>query len=236
MSTNTGKISLIQMEPNGERAAQLDCNSKLLPSPGQYLQAHNPDDPDSALGWSLFPVGIPTKMNASENSGRFSLAPIPKSWHPGSTLELRGPLGNGFDLPSVSHLALIALGESASRLLPLVRPALKNKADIVIFSAVPLPTLPPVIEIQPLKALPEALSWADFLALDLSAKQLPSLRKTLGIEPHDPLLSPAQALITIPMPCVGIGECGICAVPLRRKGYALACKDGPVFNLNRLDW
>jgi len=233
---NTGKISLIQMEPNGERAAQLDCNAKLIPSPGQYLQAHNLDDPDSALGWSLFPVGIPTKMSAAENSGRFNLAPIPKSWHPGSTLELRGPLGYGFDLPSVSRLALIALGESASRLLPLVRPALNNKADIVFFSAVPLPTLPPAIEIQPLKALPEALSWADFLALDLSAAQLPSLRKTLGIEPHDPLPGPGQALITIPMPCAGIGECGICAVPLRRKGYALACKDGPVFNLNQLDW
>jgi NAD(P)H-flavin reductase len=236
MQINTGKISLIQMEPNGERAAQLECNPKLTPRPGQYLQAYNPDEPDSALGWSLFPVGLPTKMGDSKNSDRLTLAPIPKSWHPGSTLELRGPLGRGFDLPAVRRLALIALGESAARLLPLVRPALNNKADIVVFSAAPLPTLPAAIEIQTLKGLPEVISWADFFALDLPVQKLPTLRKTLGLDHHDPLPGPAQALITIPMPCAGIGECGACAVPLRRKGYSLVCKDGPVFNLNQLDW
>jgi len=236
MQIDTGKISLIQMEPNGERAAQLECSSKLIPLPGQYLQAHNPDEPDAALGWSLFSVGVPTKIGGSENSRQVNLAPIPKSWHPGSTLELRGPLGHGFDLPAISRLVLIALGESASRLLPLVRSALDNYADIVIFSAAPLPTLPLAIEIQPLKALPEAISWADFLALDLPAEKLPTLRKTFGLDYHDYLPCPAQALITIPMPCAGIGECGACAVPQRRKGFALACEDGPVFNLNQLEW
>ncbi|MFN2151468.1 MAG: hypothetical protein ACK2T5_07730 [Anaerolineales bacterium] len=24
--------------------------------------------------------------------------------------------------------------------------------------------------------------------------------------------------------------------PKQKKGYALACKDGPVFNLNQLEW
>jgi hypothetical protein len=236
MQTDTGKISLIQMNPNEERAAQLECNSKMIPRPGQYLQAHNLDEPDSALGWSLFPTGLPSSIDNFQNYTPLSLGPIPKSWHPGSTLELRGPLGHGFDLPALSRLALIALGESASRLLPLVRPALNNKADIVVFSAAPLPTLTSAIEIQPISALPEAISWADFLALDLPAENLPTLRKTLGLDFYDPLPCPAQALITIPMPCAGIGECGACAIPLRRKGYALACKDGPVFNLNQLEW
>jgi hypothetical protein len=30
-----------------------------------------------------------------------------------------------------------------------------------------------------------------------------------------------------------MGECGVCAVNLR-KGYKLACKDGPVFDLRSL--
>ena len=35
------------------------------------------------------------------------------------------------------------------------------------------------------------------------------------------------------MPCGGAAECGICAVPFGR-GWKLACKDGPVFELNPL--
>ena len=236
MQIDTGKISLIQMGPQGERTAQVDCHPGLMPLPGQYLQAHNLDEPDSVLGWSLFPVGLPSTLVSPEYPVLQSLGTIPSSWHPGDTLELRGPLGNGFTLPAVSRLVLAALGESASRLLPLIRPALEHQADIVIFSAVALPPLPETLEIQPLSALPEAISWADFLALDLPAEKLPSLRKILGLGSHDYLPSPAQALITLPMPCAGIGECGACAVSLRRKGYALACEDGPVFDLKQLDW
>jgi NAD(P)H-flavin reductase len=236
MHVDTGKISLIQIEPNGERAAQIDGNPKVMPRPGQYLQARNPNEPEAVLGCSLYLVGMPSSMDGGSNPSLVSLAPIPRTWHPGTALELRGPLGRGFNLPAVNRLALAALGGSVSRLLPLVQSALDGNADIAIFSAAPLPQLPPAIEIQPISSLPETASWADFLALDLPIEKLPSLRKTLGLEPHDYLPCPAQALITIPMPCATVGECGVCAVPLRRKGYALACKDGPVFNLNQLKW
>ena len=39
-----------------------------------------------------------------------------------------------------------------------------------------------------------------------------------------------QALVTLPMPCGGLGECGACAVPIRR-GWKLACQDGPVLDV-----
>jgi hypothetical protein len=236
MQTDTGKISLIQIDPNGARAAQVDCGPKVLPGPGQYLQAVNPNEPEAVLGCSLFPVGTPSSLDETASRGAISLGPIPRSWHPGTTLKLRGPLGHGFDVPAVSRLALAALGDSASRLLPLIRPALDNNADIVILSAAPLPSLPLAIEIQSLNALPESAAWADFLALDLPAEKLPSLRKHFKLGPHEYLSCPAQALITLPMPCAGIGECGVCAIPLQGKGYALACEEGPVFNLNQLDW
>jgi len=38
----------------------------------------------------------------------------------------------------------------------------------------------------------------------------------------------------VPMPCGGLGDCGLCAVDLKR-GWKLACKDGPVFDLNELE-
>jgi dihydroorotate dehydrogenase electron transfer subunit len=44
-----------------------------------------------------------------------------------------------------------------------------------------------------------------------------------------------KALVMTPIPCGGIAECGACAVPAHR-GWKLACRDGPVFNLNELAW
>jgi NAD(P)H-flavin reductase len=237
MQTNTGKISLIQIEADGKRAAQLECDPKMMPRPGQYLQAHHPNEPEAVLGCSLFPVGLPPSIENAPNSDSVSLGPIPRTWHPGTTLALRGPLGRGFNLPPAANsLGLIALGETAGRLLPLIPAALSQNADIAIFSDAPLPALPPIIELRSLQALPEAIAWADFLAIDLPLENIPHLRETLQLGPYDYLPCPAQVLIATPMPCAGIGECGVCAVPKQKKGYALACKDGPVFNLNQLEW
>jgi hypothetical protein len=41
----------------------------------------------------------------------------------------------------------------------------------------------------------------------------------------------AQVLVVTPAPCGGLAECGVCAVTTRR-GWKMACKDGPVFSLN----
>jgi dihydroorotate dehydrogenase electron transfer subunit len=237
MHTDTGKISLIQIEADGKRAAQVDCGPKILPKAGQYLWACNPNEPDAVLGCSLFPVGLPPSIENTSSVIPVSLGPIPRTWHPGTILELRGPLGQGFNLPpAVNSLGLIALGETAGRLLPLIPLALSQNADIAIFSDAPLPSLPPVIEIRSLRAIPEAIAWADFLAIDSPLENIPQLREILQLAPHDFLPCPAQVLVTTPMPCAGIGECGVCAVQKQKKGYALACKDGPVFNLNQLNW
>ena len=237
MHIDTGKISLIQIGPDGDRAAQIDCHPRLLPSPGGYMLAHNPNEPEAVLGCVLYPQGLPASMEDALNSATISLGPIPRTWHPGTNLELRGPLGRAFTLPSaVRNLALIALGETAGRLLPLIPLALQGGADIAVFSDVALPPLPPIIEIRSLKAIPEGIAWADFLALDLPLENIPILRETLHLAPHDYLPCPAQVLVSTPMPCAGIADCGVCALPWRKKGYALACKDGPVFNLNQLRW
>jgi hypothetical protein len=237
MLMDTGKISLIQIEPDGNRSAQIDCNPKLIPRPGGYLQAHNPNEPDAVLGCSLFPMGLPASLEGASNTPLVNLGPIPRTWHPGTRLDLRGPLGRAFNLPPAAHsLALVILGDTAGRLLPLIPFALENNADIAIFSDIPLPPLPPVVEIHALKAIPEAVAWADFMAIGLPLENIPKLRKVLQLSAHDYLPCPAQVLIATPMPCAGIADCGVCALPQRKKGYFLACKDGPVFNLNQIKW
>ena len=88
---------------------------------------------------------------------------------------------------------------------------------------------------RPLIDLPSAVSWADFLAIDSSLESLPELRSCLGLRPGELSPCPGQVLVFAAMPCGGFAECGVCAVHTR-QGWKLACKDGPIFDLNELDW
>jgi len=237
MKLDTGIIKVIQIDGDGHRAAQIECSKSIIPSPGKYLQAHNPDEPDEVLGVCIFPVGVP---GALDDLNTLNLGPIPLSWHPGTQLNLRGPIGHGFNIPvEVPRLALAAFGDTAARLLPLIRPAILTGADIAIFTPRPLQQpglLPSAVEVHPLSALPDVLSWAAHLAIDIPLSGLAQLRDTLGLGPHDHTPCHAQALIWTPMPCGGLGDCGACAVLTRKRGYKLTCKDGPVFNLADINW
>jgi len=233
MQDDTGIIRVIQMDENGHRSTRIDCPTSLIPSPGKYVLADEVDVRDSVLGWPLFSVGL--NQSFDESNTRF-LGPVPSYWRPGTRLHLLGPLGHGFQIPlNIRRLVLVVFGDTASRLLPLIHPALIADVDVVFFSNAALPPLPAEVEIRPFISLPEALAWADFMAIDMPKEKLPSLREILALEPEAGLPCQAQALITLPMPCAGIGDCGACAVK-SRQGYELACKDGPVFDLNILDW
>jgi len=146
---------------------------------------------------------------------------------------------NGFHLPvDVHRLALAAFGGTTARLLPLLSLAIQSKADIAIFTNTTNQKgyLPTAVEIHPLSSLAENLSWASFLAIDIPLEKLPDLRSTLNLSPQDRIPTPTQVLIQVPMPCSGTADCGACAVPTRKAGYKLACKDGPVFDINELEW
>jgi hypothetical protein len=86
-----------------------------------------------------------------------------------------------------------------------------------------------------LSVFTEAIQWADFIALDIPLEALSGLRAELGLGAFDKLTSPAQVLIHTAIPCGGLADCGACAVSMRR-GWNLACKDGPVFDLYRVEW
>jgi hypothetical protein len=237
MLYDTGIIKVIQIDDAQERAARIDCPEALIPSPGKYTLAHNLEEPDSATGQPLYAVGLPDLLDITEPP---LLGPIPPSWVPGTRLHLRGPHGHGFHIPPSSHrIALAAFGNSSARLLPLIPDAIESGADVALFTLTPTQqslSLPPAVEIHPLSALQESLSWANFLAIDITPDMLPDLRQVLQFGPHDRIPCQAQALIYMPMPCSALAECGACAVPTQKSGYKLACKDGPVFDLNQLDW
>ncbi len=217
-----GQILEVRLDDDGQTRALITCPSQAIPAPGQYLQAIAADGLD-VLPTSLFRAGTQNSLDNSEEAA-FLASPIPAHWGPGTQLHLRGPLGHGFAIPnSARHIALANAGESAARLLPLL--SVHEGATIALFTDSPLPHLSSEIEVSPLAALPDALNWADFLALDAPLSEIPRL----NLNPERPLPCPAQVLIQAPMPCGGLAECGVCSVPVKR-GWKLACMDGPVFD------
>lgn len=229
---------IIQIDLDG--SAWVACPSEMVPRPGQYLHAWHRAEPGAPLGEVLFPGGMQPPFELESRVGQagvlaFRAAPgLPSSWGIGAPLALRGPLGQGFQLPrEVRRLALVALGDTVERLLSLAAGVNLDTISIALFASLPLPALPMAVEAYPLSTLPEELSWPDFLALDLPVEALPGLRETIGLSPGADLACPAQALITLPMPCAAVGDCGACAVEGRFSTW-LACKDGPVFDLHRL--
>lgn len=225
-----GQVLAVRLDEWGRQEAWIDSREGSDPVPGQYFLAWALEDRDAPLPEALFPAEI--------TPGAFrTAAPVPHHWLPGTELALRGPLGRGFRLPAgARRVALVAPGGSAGRLMPLIDQCLADGRALALFTDAPLPRAPAAVEIYPLSGIAETLEWADFLAIDLPRDALGDLRRTLGLPPGAAPPCPVQVLIAAPMPCGGLAECGACAVPARRSGWKLACKDGPVFDLNELEW
>jgi hypothetical protein len=219
---HTGKGTIIEVYFEKNAAARIACPRGLVPGPGQYLLADASPGMAEILPLAVFPAGL--------TEGGFLVAsPVPKTWTPGTSLHLRGPLGNGFRLPTASRaVALAAFGESIQRVSALIEPAIAQGAAVTLVCGQPPQGLPNEVEIMTLGSLKDVTQWADYFALDLPRemiKSLPELFQSITVSCE------AQVLVTAPMPCGGRGDCGVCAVAVKR-GYQLICKDGPVLDLN----
>ena len=219
----------LQASTTAAAAAWIACPAEAIPGPGQYVQAWSPRDGAAALATALFPALI-------EPNGFLAAPPAPRGWEPGTLLELRGPIGHGFHLPGTARrLALAAFGESTARLRPVMDQALQANLAVALFCALPEQNIPAAVEIYPIHELSEALQWPDVLILDIPVEDLAKLRNLLRLKAEDYLPCPTQALVATAMPCGGLAECGACFVPGRRT-WKQACQDGPVFDLNDLQW
>jgi NAD(P)H-flavin reductase len=220
MHTGRGIVSEVYLD--GNAAARISCPPRLIPAPGQYLMADAPAIPYA-------PLPVPVFSAESAAGGFLTAPPFPRAWIPGTSLNLRGPLGRGFCLPPAARtVALVVLGESPHRLVALIEPALAQGAAITLICDVLPSGLPVEVEIMPVTSLAEIVRWADYIAIDIPRSEVQSLSElfqTSQISSH------AQILLSAPMPCGGRGDCGVCAVNVKR-GYKLICKEGPVFDLN----
>ena len=229
MGYYTGRVSEIRLEVGGQWEICLICPGKAIPSPGQYLLASDPTNGTAALGTPIF-------ISEDTERGFWANPLYPVSWGPGTSLDLVGPFGHGFDLPrNIQRLGLVAIGKTIARIKPIIASLANAQTSVTLFTDLTLPRLPEAVEVSPLSSLKATLDWPDFLVLDVPLSQLSELRGVFGIDDEVRLPCPAQVLITTPMPCAGMARCGACAVQMRR-GWRLVCEDGPVFELSRLQW
>jgi dihydroorotate dehydrogenase electron transfer subunit len=218
-----GRVVEIYAAPGGTQA-RIACPARAIPAPGQYLQASSQD---AILGTSLF-------FASAAEGGFISAPPVPDDWAPGTLLNLWGPLGHAFRLPAnLLRLGLVATHGLYARLAPVAELALAQGSAVTIFIDQPPAGLPSALEVYPLGEYPSLATWPDFLAIDLTPEVLPHLRPILGVPVDARPPCPGQVLVHTGMPCIGLADCGACAVELRR-GWKLACKDGPVFDLRLL--
>lgn len=209
-------------------AGLIDCPHAAHPAPGQYLLAAS-ERGEEALPVALFPASLPGEP--------LQVAPpLPAGWSPGLLLHLRGPLGHGFTLPRAARrVALVAYQSPSELLLSLARSALQQGAEVTLCSTFPPPpALPEEVEVLPLSQLNEAVAWADYLAVAFSRERYNELRQLLGNLLQERAALSAEGLILTPMPCAGLGSCGVCSVHTR-EGWKYACLDGPVFSLHLLE-
>jgi hypothetical protein len=207
-------------------SARIDCPPELIPNPGQYLLAHAVAS-DSPIADSVF-------YSHSSPNGFIAAAPIPNLWTPGTSLNLRGPLGHGFVIPAFARkIALLAFDDSPARLLGVIPLALKQGAEVVLLCNSTVNDLPEVVEVQPLQAMQEILHWADFAAIDAARENLNQLKEKMGEGNQAKARCEAQVLIRTQMSCGALAECGVCAVVIHHQ-WKMACKDGPVFDWKEL--
>jgi NAD(P)H-flavin reductase len=222
MHTGTGRVVELLLE-DGCRYARLSCPEGLVPNPGQYLLAGHSSDPV-----------LPVPIFHTDSAPQGFIGPASDGWKPGDLLDLRGPLGRGFSLPtSARKIGLIAFDSPPSRLRGLIPPALRQNASIVLLCDSSNDHLPDVVEVQPVSAMKEIFQWADYIALDVDRANLNALKEILREAGPHAVLPNAQVLVRTSMPCGGVADCGVCAVTTR-SDWKLACKEGPVFDLGEI--
>jgi dihydroorotate dehydrogenase electron transfer subunit len=172
---------------------------------------------------------------------------------PGARVGLVGPLGRGFAPPAEGeHAVLVGGGTGTASLLDQAAAAARVGRATVLLGARSADDLLGVADFRALDADVEVATedgsaghhglvtepLAKILAADpdcvvYACGPTPMMRAAAALaRAHD-----ARCLVSLenPMAC-GFGVCLGCAAPLAGGGFALVCRDGPVFEADAVDW
>ncbi len=215
----------MEISPAGlEQAVSVAVSPSIPVIPGQFFRAFVPS--------STQVIPIPVYPYSSDSQGMLLCGRIPEYWHPKTPLLLQGPFGNGFSQSLKSRRLILHASDATlePRLYFLALYALQRNSDVVWVSDDHSIALPPQVEVLKVTELPAALDWCDGCALTVGYSQATEFPRTIPVKPAD--RPKVEVLIDAPLVC-GDARCGVCSIETRR-GWKLACKDGPVFQQEEL--
>ena len=232
--TITLKCPEIAGEARPGQFVMLNCGDEcMLPRPFSVHQVINKED--LMLYFAVLENGNGTNWLAQRGVG--------------DTVDLLGPLGNGFSIyPSSHKLLLVAGGMGVATLRFLADEAVKRGLPVTLLYGTPTEQrypeglLPPQIKLVTVtedgsagkkgritEFIPEHIDWADQifacgpLPMYKTMTQIPALKD-----------KPVQVSLETRMGC-GRGVCYGCTVKTK-GGLKQVCQNGPVFNLDDVLW
>ncbi len=169
-----------------------------------------------------------------------------------TSIELLGPLGNGFSIkPGAKKLLLMAGGIGIAPLYFLAQEAISREYSVILLLGArtesqlyPEKLLPAGIKLVTAtedgtagktgrvnELLPEFIDWADQI---FACGPMPMYRDITAKYTHLLADKSIQISLEMRMAC-GIGVCYGCTIKTK-SGLKQVCKDGPVFELNEICW
>ena len=236
------------------------------PLPGQFvmLRARNRLDPLLGRPLSVYAFekenrgGTVKVLYRVVGKGTFTLSGLRE----GDELDLQGPLGTGFHIPDlVSRVVLIAGGIGVAPVTYLASHYRQTMPDVMITGYLGAKTSEALIGLAPLRDVCTDVIVTtddgsagtcgvvtDVLMMDLKG---PAGREAsmYACGPHAMMKCLADAWAATDLFCqvsleermaCGVGACLGCAVALKKPTgesyYGRVCKDGPVFDIQRVQW
>ena len=176
---------------------------------------------------------------------------------PGQTLNLFGPLGNGFPAPDKAVTPLLVAGGSGFPPLLYFAAQYGKQAHLFVGSR-DKECLPPAAVVKDLRSRTKAIHYAtedgsrgvcgfvtDPLAAYLARPAAAGTPVIYACGPHAMLASVSRLAAEHAVPCYvsmeermacGLGVCMGCSVSMKAGGYKRVCKEGPVFLSSDIDW
>jgi len=226
------KCPEVALEAQPGQFVMVRCGGEcILPRP---FSIHQVNDGNIALFFAVWEDGKGTNWLSQRQKG--------------DTVELFGPLGNGFSIHPNSHnLLLVAGGIGIAPLCFLAQEALRRECLVALLygtadkNRYPEHLFPPQIE---LVAATEdgtvgkrgivtdlVLDYVDWADQTFVCGPMPMYRT---IAARNPKTKPVQISLEMRMGC-GRGVCYGCTVKTK-AGLKKVCQDGPVFNLEDILW
>jgi len=226
------KCSDVASEAKPGQFVMVNCGEEcLLPRP---FSIHQVNDDGIALFYAVLVDGKGTNWLSRRQAG--------------DTVELFGPLGNGFSIkPGSNNLLLVAGGNGIAPLYFLAQEASQRKYSVTLlygtadrkrYSVSPQIKLVSATEDgtvghrgKVIDLLPEYIDWADqIFACGPTAMYRDMADKYLSFLKNKPV----QISLEVRMGC-GLGVCYGCTIKTK-SGLKQVCKDGPIFDLDEILW